>query len=100
MEQEEKRSEQEVRESIAYHKRVIRHLEVMFIILAVVGVALFGIIAYRNGLLNVLSLTLTIIALFRIWKIGEDWEISKFWDELELTQHTHENTYNEDDKIF
>ena len=98
MEQEENRSEQEIRESIVYHKRVIRHLEVMFIILAVIAIALFGMIAYHDGLLDVLSLTLTIIALFRIWKMGEDFELSKFWDELELTSKINKETYEDENE--
>ncbi len=95
MEQEEERSEQEVREDIAYSKRVIRHLEVVFIILAVVAVVFFGIIAWNNGILNILSFTLTIFALIRIWKIGEDFEISLLLDDWYLTYLTDKKQEDE-----
>ena len=96
MEQKEERSEQEVRGDIAYSKRVIRHLEVVFIILAVVAAVFFGIIAWNNGILNVLSFTLTIFALVRIWKIGEDFEMSLLLDDWYLTYLTDKK--QDDDK--
>jgi hypothetical protein len=96
MEQEEERSEQEVRADIAYSKRVIRHLEVVFIILAVVAAVFFGIIAWNNGILNVLSFTLTIFALVRIWKIGEDFEMSLLLDDWYLAYLTDKK--QEDDE--
>jgi hypothetical protein len=33
---------------------------------------------------------------YRLWSIGSDWELSKFWDELELLNFTNKD---EDEKI-
>jgi phage-related minor tail protein len=88
------RTETEIRESIAYHKRVIRHLEIIFIVMVAIAVALFAMIAWKNGIVNVLSLAAAMIAAFKLWQTGADWEVSKFWDEVELntliTKETHE----------
>jgi hypothetical protein len=68
----------------------------VFIILAVVAAVFFGIIAWNNGILNVLSFTLTIFALVRIWKIGEDFEMSLLLDDWYLAYLTDKK--QEDDE--
>jgi uncharacterized membrane protein len=95
MKQQKERSEQEVRENMAYNKRIIRHAEVMFIILFVIAAVFFGIIAWNNGILNVLSLTLTIFAMVRVWKIGDDYEVSNWMDEWYLTHLTNKKQDDE-----
>jgi hypothetical protein len=90
------RTEQEIRDSIAYNKRVIRHIEVIFVVMVLIAVALFAKIAWQNGILNVLSLSAVMIAAFKLWQTGVDWEVSKFWDELELLKFTNKD---EDEEI-
>jgi hypothetical protein len=90
------RTEQEIRDSIAYNKRVIRHIEVIFVVMVLIAVALFAKIAWQNGIVNVLSLSSVMIAAFKLWQTGVDWEVSKFWDELELLKFTNKD---EDEEI-
>jgi len=90
------RTEQEIRDSIAYNKRVIRHIEVIFVVMVLIAVALFAKIAWQNGIVNVLSLSAVMIAAFKLWQTGVDWEVSKFWDELELLKFTNKD---EDEEI-
>ena len=90
------RTEQEIRDSIAYNKRVIRHIEIIFVVMVLIAVALFAKIAWQNGILNVLSLSAVMIAAFKLWQTGVDWEVSKFWDELELLKFTNKD---EDEEI-
>ena len=90
------RTEQEIRDSIAYNKRVIRHIEVIFVVMVLIAVALFAKIAWQNGILNVLSLSAVMIAAFKLWQTGVDWEVSKFWDELELLKFTNKD---EDEEV-
>jgi hypothetical protein len=85
------RTEQEIRDSIAYNKRVIRHIEVIFVVMVLIAVALFAKIAWQNGIVNVLSLSSVMIAAFKLWQTGVDWEVSKFWDELELLKFTNKD---------
>jgi len=65
------RTEQDIRDSIAYHKKIIRHLEVIFVIMV-------------------------LMCLHRLWTIGTEWELSKFWDELELLKFTNKE---EDEEV-
>jgi len=90
------RTEQEIRDSIAYNKRVIRHIEVIFVVMVLIAVALFAKIAWQNGIVNVLSLSSVMIAAFKLWQTGVDWEVSKFWDELELLKFTNKD---EDEEV-
>jgi hypothetical protein len=90
------RTEQDIRDSIAYNKRVIRHIEVIFVVMVLIAVALFAKIAWQNGIVNVLSLSSVMIAAFKLWQTGVDWEVSKFWDELELLKFTNKD---EDEEI-
>ena len=90
------RTEQEIRDSIAYNKRVIRHIEIIFVVMVLIAVALFAKIAWQNGIVNVLSLSAVMIAAFKLWQTGVDWEVSKFWDELELLKFTNKD---EDEEI-
>ena len=89
------RTEQEIRDSIAYNKRVIRHIEVIFVVMVLIAVALFAKIAWQNGIVNVLSLSSVMIAAFKLWQTGVDWEVSKFWDELELLKFTNKDENEE-----
>ena len=90
------RTEQDIRDSIAYNKRVIRHIEVIFVVMVLIAVALFAKIAWQNGIVNVLSLSSVMIAAFKLWQTGVDWEVSKFWDELELLKFTNKD---EDEEV-
>jgi len=92
------RTEQEIRDSIAYNKRVIRHIEVIFVVMVLIAVALFAKIAWQNGIVNVLSLAIAMVASFKLWQTGADWEVSKFWDEVELTALINKETYEEENE--
>jgi hypothetical protein len=92
------RTKKEILASIAYHKRVIRHLEVIFIVMVLIAVALFAKIAWQNGIVNVLSLAIAMVASFKLWQTGADWEVSKFWDEVELTALINKETYEEENE--
>jgi hypothetical protein len=88
----EQRSKEEILESIAYNKHVIRVLEIIFIIFAL-GVVVFFIkmIAYKSTPLDVISYTILLIACWRLWETGESFNLYKFWDELELLKYKEEN---------
>jgi len=90
------RTEQEIRDSIAEHKRMIRHIEVIFIVMVLIAMALFLMIAWKNGLLLISLFAVTMFSAYRLWSIGSEWELSKFWDELELLNFTNKD---EDEKI-
>jgi hypothetical protein len=92
------RTEQDIRDSIAYNKRVIRHIEVIFVVMVLIAVALFAKIAWQNGIVNVLSLSAVMIAAFKLWQTGVDWEVSKFWDEVELTALITKETHEEENE--
>jgi hypothetical protein len=64
--------------------------------MVLIAVALFAKIAWQNGIVNVLSLSSVMIAAFKLWQTGVDWEVSKFWDELELLKFTNKD---EDEEI-
>jgi len=90
------RTEQEIRDSIAYHKKIIRHLEIIFVIMVLMCLTFFFIIAWKNGILNILSFAITMFSAHRLWTIGTEWELSKFWDELELLKFTNKE---EDEEV-
>jgi hypothetical protein len=92
------RTEQEIRDSIAYHKKMIRHIEILFVVMSVLAVTLFSMIAWKNGIFNILSFAIAMFSAHRLWTIGTDWELSKFWDELELLKFTNKEE-DEDEKI-
>ena len=99
MSEENPRTEQEIRDSIKHHKKSIRHIEILFVVMSVLAVTLFSMIAWKNGIFNILLFAITIIAACRLWMIATDWEVSKFFDELELLKFTNKNEENEDEKI-
>ena len=88
----EQRTEAEILESIAYNKRVIRALEIIFIVFALGVVGFFiKMIAYGSTPLDLISYTALLIACWRLWETGQSFELSKFWDELELLKYKKEN---------
>ena len=52
-------------------------------------------IAYGSTTLDLISYTALLIACWRLWETGQSFELSKFWDELELLKYKEEN----DEKI-
>jgi len=89
---EQERTLDQIKESIQFNKRVIRALEIIFIIflLGVIGFFI-KMIAYGSTTLDLISYTTLLIAVWRIWDTGQSYEVSKFWDELELLKHKKEN---------
>ena len=86
------RTEAELLESIAYNKRVIRGLEIIFIVFALGVVGFFiKMIAYGSTPLDLISYTTLLIACWRLWDTGQSFELSKFWDELELLKYKEDN---------
>ena len=91
----EQRTEAEILESIAYNKRIIRVLEIIFIVFALGVIGFFiKMIAYESTPLDLISYTALLIACWRLWETGQSFELGKFWDELELLKYKEEN--NED----
>lgn len=88
----EQRTEAEILESIAYNKRIIRVLEIIFIVFALGVVGFFiKMIAYKSTPLDLISYTALLIACWRLWETGQSFELGKFWDELELLKYKKEN---------
>ena len=88
----EQRTEAEILESIAYNKRIIRVLEIIFIVFALGVIGFFiKIIAYESTPLDLISYTALLIACWRLWETGQSFELGKFWDELELLKYKKEN---------
>lgn len=88
----EQRTEAEILESIAYNKRIIRVLEIIFIVFALGVVGFFiKMIAYESTPLDLISYTALLIACWRLWETGQSFELGKFWDELELLKYKKEN---------
>lgn len=88
----EQRTEAEILESITYNKRIIRALEIIFIVFALGVVGFFiKMIAYKSTPLDLISYTALLIACWRLWETGQSFELSKFWDELELLKYKKEN---------
>ena len=88
----EQRTEAEILESITYNKRIIRALEIIFIVFALGVVGFFiKMIAYKSTPLDLISYTALLIACWRLWETGQSFELSKFWDELELLKYKEEN---------
>ena len=88
----EQRTEAEILESITYNKRIIRVLEIIFIVFALGVVGFFiKMIAYESTPLDLISYTALLIACWRLWETGQSFELSKFWDELELLKYKKEN---------
>ncbi len=86
------RTEAELLESIAYNKRVIRGLEIIFIVFALGVIGFFiKMIAYGSTPLDLISYTALLIACWRLWETGQSFELGKFWDELELLKYKEEN---------
>lgn len=88
----EQRTEAEILESIAYNKRVIFGLEIIFIAFALGTIGFFiKMIAYGSTTLDLVSYTALLIACWRLWETGQSFELSKFWDEIELLKYKEEN---------
>lgn len=88
----EHRTEAEILESITDNKRIIRVLEIIFIVFALGVVGFFiKMIAYKSTPLDLISYTALLIACWRLWETGQSFELSKFWDELELLKYKKEN---------
>lgn len=88
----EQRTEAEILESIAYNKRVILALEIIFIAFALGTIGFFiKMIAYGSTTLDLISYTALLIACWRLWDTGQSYELSRFWDELELLKYKEEN---------
>jgi hypothetical protein len=88
----EQRTEAEILESIAYNKRIIRVLEIIFIVFALGVIGFFiKMIAYESTPLDLISYTALLIACWRLWETGQSFELGKFWDELELLKYKKEN---------
>lgn len=88
----EQRTEAEILESIAYNKRVIRVLEIIFIVFALGVVGFFiKMIAYGSTPLDLISYTALLIACWRLWETGQSFELGKIWDELELLKYKKKN---------
>ena len=88
----EQRTEAEILESIAYNKRIIRVLEIIFIVFALGVIGFFiKMIAYGSTPLDLISYTALLIACWRLWETGQSFELGKFWDELELLKYKKEN---------
>ena len=88
----EQRTEAEILESIAYNKRIIRVLEIIFIVFALGVIGFFiKMIAYESTTLDLISYTALLIACWRLWETGQSFELGKFWDELELLKYKKEN---------
>jgi hypothetical protein len=88
----EQRSKAEILESIAYNKRIIRVLEIIFIVFALGVIGFFiKMIAYGSTPLDLISYTALLIACWRLWETGQSFELGKFWDELELLKYKEEN---------
>jgi len=86
------RTEAEILESIAYNKRIIRVLEIIFIVFALGVIGFFiKMIAYGSTPLDLISYTALLIACWRLWETGQSFELGKFWDELELLKYKEEN---------
>lgn len=86
------RTEAEILESIAYNKRVIRALEIIFIVFALGVISFFiKMILYGSTTLDVISYTALLIGCWRLWETGQSYELGKFWDELELLKYKEEN---------
>ncbi len=92
------KTEQQLVDSIAYHKRVIRHLEILFTVMTLLAILLFLIIAWKNGLLFISLFAVTMFSAYRLWSIGSDWEVSKFWDELELLKLLNKDTHEKENE--
>lgn len=88
----EQRTEAEILESIAYNKRVIRGLEIIFISFALGTIGFFiKMIAYGSTTLDLISYTILLVGCWRLWETGQSFELSKFWDEIELLKYKEEN---------
>ena len=89
---EQERTLDQIKESIQFNKRVIRALEIIFIIFLLGAISFFTkMIAYGSTALDVISYTLLLIALWKVWNTGQSYELYKFWDEIELLKHKEEN---------
>lgn len=88
----EQRTEAEILESIAYNKRVIRGLEIIFIVFVLGTIGFFiKMIAYGSTTLDLISYTILLVGCWRLWETGQSFELSKFWDEIELLKYKEEN---------
>ena len=82
---EEQRTKEQIVESIIYNKRVIRGLEIIFIVFSLGAIGFFTkMILYGSTALDLISYTTLLISLWRLWDTGQSYEISKIWDEVEL----------------
>lgn len=88
----EQRTEAELLESIAYNKRVIRGLEIIFIVFMLGAIGFFvKMLMYGSTALDLISYTILLVGCWRLWDTGQSYELSKFWDELELLKYKEEN---------
>lgn len=92
------RTAAEIIDDIAYNKRIIRALEIIFVAMALGVIGFFiKMMAYGSTTLDVISYTALLLACWKIWYDGREYELSNFWDEVELMQKT--NKEDNDEKI-
>lgn len=82
---EEQRTKEQIVDSIVYNKRVIRGLEIIFVIFALGVLGFFvKMMVYGGTALDIISYTILLIGCWRLWDTGQGYEVSKLWDEVEL----------------
>lgn len=81
------RTKDEIIEDVKYYKRVIRGLEVVFVIIAIIAVINFiKLLKDYETVIYLVSYTLCLGVMLHIWKKGEFFEFLKWLDELILKQ--------------
>lgn len=85
------RTKNEIIEDVKYYKRVLRGLDVVFVIIAVIASINFIMLLrdYETAVYLV-SYTLCLAILVHIWKKGEVFEFHKWLDERQLKQKEDE----------
>lgn len=84
---EEQRTVEQIRDDIAYRKKLIRGYEITIVILAIIAVALFVKMAiYGSTLLDLISYTATSFFGYVAWERGNSEEITKLFNQIELLQ--------------
>jgi membrane protein YdbS with pleckstrin-like domain len=85
------RTKNEIIEDVKYYKRVLRGLEVVFVIIAIIAIINFIMLLRDYEMAAYLvSYTLCLAMLLHIWKKGEVFEFHKWLDELRLKQKKDE----------
>lgn len=91
------RTTEEIVDNIAYNKRIIRALEIIFVVMALGVIGFFiKMIAYGSTALDVISYTALLLACWKIWYDGREYEMSNFWDEVELMQKVNKKEKDEE----